>query len=63
VRSSIRRYQEILDLLKADANFHDFHTGRRGELPEFYRHRQRAMLGRYAPLLPESDWTPVLDPA
>jgi len=62
VRSSIRRYQEILDLLRTDSTFHDFHTGRRRELPEFYRHRQRALLGRYAPLLPESDWTPVLDP-
>ena len=50
VRSSVRRYQEILDLLRTDSTFHDFHTGRRSELPEFYRHRQRAMLGSYAQL-------------
>jgi radical SAM superfamily enzyme YgiQ (UPF0313 family) len=61
VRSSIRRYQEILDLLRTDTAFHDFHTGHRHELPEFYRHRQRSMLGSYAELFPESDWTPVLD--
>jgi radical SAM superfamily enzyme YgiQ (UPF0313 family) len=60
VRASIRHYQEVLDQLKSDPAFYDFHLGRRQALPDFYAHRYRRMLGTYGSLLAPSDRTPVL---
>lgn len=50
-------------LLTTDRGFRTFHENRPNELPDFYRRRLRQRLGRYAELVSEDDWRPVLGPA
>jgi len=57
-RAELRRYREILNLLRTNASFRAFHEGRTNVLPEFYHRRYERMLGRYAPLLSRQDRLP-----
>ena len=62
-RSDIKRFRQILGMLRSDPKFLAFHEGRTTTLPEFYRHTGEHMLGRYAELLSAADRTPDLSPA
>jgi hypothetical protein len=57
-RAELRKFREILGLLRTDASFRAFHEGRTSALPEFYHRRYERMLGRYAPLLSRKDRLP-----
>jgi hypothetical protein len=57
-RAELRKFREILGLLRTDASFRAFHEGRTSALPEFYHRRYERMLGRYAPLLSRRDRLP-----
>jgi radical SAM superfamily enzyme YgiQ (UPF0313 family) len=59
-RAEIAIYRELLDLLRADREFREFHEGRRSDLPEFYQRRYERDLGRYAELLSRDDRRPDL---
>ena len=61
-RDDVKDYQRILDLLRSDRQFRDFHEGRSQTLPAFYHHEYEAMHGRYADLIAIDERRPVLEP-
>jgi len=63
VRLLLAEFRAILERLRHDPAFRDFHEGRSDTLPDFYRARARHLLGRYAELLSRDDLTPRLGSA
>lgn len=61
-RAEIGIYRQVLDRLRADRAFREFHEGRRGALPEFYHDQYERALGRYAALISRDDRRPDLTP-
>jgi hypothetical protein len=61
-RAEIGIYRQLLDRLRADRAFHEFHEGRRRALPEFYHDQYERALGRYAELISRDDRRPDLTP-
>jgi radical SAM superfamily enzyme YgiQ (UPF0313 family) len=59
-RSDITRFRQILGMLRDDPAFLAFHEGRSAALPDFYRHADEQMLGRYSELLSPAERTPDL---
>jgi len=57
----VRSYRRILERLKTDPSFLDFHEGRSKVLPDFYHHEFDELVGPYAALLDQSDRTPDLE--
>lgn len=60
-RASLRKYRQILHMLRSDSRFRAFHEGRTAVLPEFYHHQYERMLGPYAGLVSRADRAPELD--
>jgi len=60
VRTSIKDYQRIYDMLRQDAQFRSFHEGKSDVLPEFYQKEADKILGRYAELLSPAEQRPNL---
>ena len=56
-----QRYHKILNLLRSDAQFREFHEGKSAKLPEFYHNIYEKRLGRYADLLSREDRRPCLE--
>ena len=52
--------KQILNQLKTDRRFREFHEGKTAELPEFYHQKYEALLGPYKSLVSRSDRIPVL---
>lgn len=55
------QYRKILQLLRSDQSFLDFHEGRSTALPNFYRQQCASLLGKYADLLSDTDIIPNLN--
>ncbi|MDC0831579.1 radical SAM protein [Leptolyngbya valderiana BDU 20041] len=54
-------YLEILNLLRTDKQFRDFHDGKSTALPNFYKQKSNKILGRYAELVSPEEQTPCLE--
>jgi hypothetical protein len=59
-RQMIGRLNQILSLLKTDAQFRAFHEHETEVLPEFYHRQYASLLGPYAGLMSREDKKPVL---
>ncbi len=62
-RSRITGFVDILEMLRKDRCFREFHEGRTEALPEYYHERYEEGLGDYAHLVSRSDRIPNLDHA
>ncbi len=61
-RAEIAIYRKLLDRLRTDRAFREFHEGRRRALPDFYHHQYERALGPYAKLISQDDRRPDLTP-
>lgn len=59
-RQMVRRFTDILHLLKNDKQFRAFHEHETCVLPEFYHRQYESLLGPYATLMSREDRKPVL---
>lgn len=60
-RWDIAEFRRLRRMMASDAGFMAFHEGRSDVLPEYYRWRLGARLGRYAELLSPRDLVPTFD--
>ncbi len=61
-RAEIGIYRKLLDRLRADRAFREFHEGRCRALTNFYHHQYERALGPYAELISQDDRRPDLTP-
>jgi hypothetical protein len=63
MRQFLRAFRRLGKMLRTDLAFREFHEGRSGTLPDFYRRVYEKKLGDYASLLSPAERTPELGPA